>query len=169
MSSLNENMINNIGGIILKYQKENNIKSECITNCQFMYDIINRYGGSNIKFKPVFVYSKESREIGCDGTLCVRHLVLEFTINGKTRTIDPSYEIISMEDPAYCDNIKDFVSFVKTSKTLNIKLMIKRFLKFVDVANQLNNDCIYKNDKYYKELEDHVSDTILERLVALIN
>ena len=40
-----------------EYQKENNVKNQCVTNAQYLYDTIKINSNSNVKTKAVLVFS----------------------------------------------------------------------------------------------------------------
>ena len=59
------NITTRISNIILsmrEYQKENNITKQCITNSQYLYDIIKMNSSNNVKTKAVFVFSDKNEE-----------------------------------------------------------------------------------------------------------
>ena len=104
---------------ILDFQKKNDIKGQCLTHTQYLYDSLN-VSGIPVKAKAVIaVYEnkeKLQREI-------VVHMCLQLE-NGKL--IDPSYEI-NNEDAIYIDRFSQLPSECinsKNNKGLSVKEIV---------------------------------------------
>jgi hypothetical protein len=130
-----------IANIILsmrEYQKENNIKNQCVTNAQYLYDIIKTNSNSNVKTKAVFVFSHNNEE---DTSIFVSgHLIV--ILNDET-IIEPSYDIFCLKNISYFDNIKDLVNIfddkVKLKSKIDIKKLICDHIHFMKLSDQINN------------------------------
>ena len=148
-----------IANIILsmrEYQKENNIKKQCVTNAQFLYDTIKVNSISNVKTKAVFVYSDNNEE---DTAIIVGgHLVVE--LDDET-IIDPSYEIFCLKNKSYFDNIKDLVNIfdnkVELKTKIDIKKLICEHIHFMKISEQMNNGELIITDKeHYNKQADYI-------------
>jgi len=132
--------------VMLNYQKENNIKRNCITNAQYLYDQINKNCKHKVKARAVFVINEE-KKLFCQG-----HLVLEYE---DGTFIDPSYEYASLNNSKYFTTIHDL--HLKESDINYKKELIKIFIKFINHANEINQGEFLINDKkYYDDQADYV-------------
>jgi len=148
-----------IANIILsmrEYQKENNIKKQCVTNAQFLYDTIKVNSIRNVKTKAVFVYSDNNEE---DTAIIVGgHLVVE--LDDET-IIEPSYEIFCLKNKSYFDNIKDLVNIfdnkVELKTKIDIKKLICEHIHFMKISEQMNNGELIITDKeHYNKQADYI-------------
>ena len=86
------------------FQKQHNIKGECTTNCQYLYDCIrNSFPHINVTIRAVCVLSKCQTNYA----YTVGHLVIVLNINKNKYLFDPSYEIFCHQEK------KSFVSVWK--------------------------------------------------------
>lgn len=145
-----------IGGIILKmreYQKLNNIKGKCVDNTTYAARIINSNGG-NIEAKSYIVISVETTP----STLIYGHLALNF--KGDI-IIEPSYEVFSIPNCVYFDNLKDVIPIISKNSTLDIKEIISRFLLFTKYAELINSgETCYTEGEYINKLDDYIEEYI---------
>ena len=132
--------------LMLNYQKENNIKGNCITNVQYLYDQINKNCENKVKARAVIVYNVEKN------ILCHGHLVLEYE---DGTFIEPSYELVKLNNNKYFTTIHD-LNFKKRNKTLQKKILNEHIL-FCKYAERINQGEILINDKkYYEDQADYV-------------
>ena len=116
-------MIANIILSVRKYQKKNNIKKQCVTNCQYLYDIIKMNSNSNVKTKSVIACSVNYEE---NTTIVISgHIIV--VLDDET-IIEPSYDIFSLENVSYFENIKDFIRAFEDKNVLKTKFDIKKIL-----------------------------------------
>ena len=139
---------------MLEFQKLNNITTKCVTNVQFLYDII-KPTFSNVKVVPVIAISTDQDLINIiDG-----HLVLILEYENKVLLIEPSYEIKIKPNLHYAYNIKDFIKYITNfnKHAVAVKRNINNFLEFQQIANKMNNNmfCVdkifYNNQANYLE------------------
>ena len=151
------------------YQKENNIKGMCMANTSFLYRIIcDNYHDLKIRTKvsPVICYYSEEIENKGNKEINIyfhTHLVIKID---EKKLIDSSYEVDSIKDNLYLDNIIAFQKcLINLKKTFGIefdnerkKETIKQYLKFLKIANDINkNDkLITANQEYSDNLENYV-------------
>jgi len=105
--------------IMMKFQKENNIKSECIANTQFFLE-----GAKKIcsELNEPFIFRPEAVTvvypvINSSGQKCQKlhsHMVV---IMGDHKIIDPSYEVFSQKDSWYFGDAKSLCDFEKSIHT----------------------------------------------------
>lgn len=152
-----------IANIILsmrEYQKENNIRKHCITNVFYLYCIIKRITNININMKAKAVYvcanNEEDTFIFVGG-----HIVLEL---GDGTIIEPSYDIFSLKNVAYYDNIKDYYNNIKDVVDItkvDIKNIVDNNIYFMDIAKRINNgELIISDEKYYDKQADYIEKII---------
>jgi len=149
--------------LMLKYQKQHNIKRMCMINVQFLRDFMWA-NNISITVKPAF----------CTGVLpeqnavciCEAHLII--SIDSSTY-IDPSYEFQSYTDKHYFHTIAEFSKFIKEIPLDNNKLnslsrsQIKKFIDFINIAKEINMGKFLITDKtYYHGLADYVEERIKE-------
>lgn len=148
-----------IANIILsmrEYQKENNIKKQCVTNAQYLYDTIKMNSNSNVKTKAVFVFSNNNEE---DTAIFVGgHLIV---ILDDETIIEPSYDIFCLKNISYFDNIKDLVNIFDDKVCLNSKIDIKKLIydhiHFMKISDQINNgEFIITDKKHYNKQADYI-------------
>jgi hypothetical protein len=149
----------NIINSMRKFQEVNLIKKQCITNSQYLYDIIisNRYfTRDEIRVKAVIVVSSDE-ELDTF-TFVGGHLVLVFD-DGSI--IDPSYDIFSLKNRSYFDNIKDVMdSFKNEDKELlktNFKKGFVDHIHFMKIAEQINSgECLITEKQFYNDQADYI-------------
>jgi hypothetical protein len=149
---MNNKLIIEITSCMYKFQKLNNITKQCVTNVQFLYDIIKiKY--SNVKVVPVIVLSKNLNQTNLvDG-----HLILVF--EHENITIDPSYEIKILKNVHYYYKIKELIkdTDVTNDNKYIIKKIIDTFLKFQKLADRINNnEFIICNKDFYNNQADYI-------------
>ena len=148
--------------LLRKYQKDNNIKGQCITNCQILFDLYNNnikpLIDLEIKVKAVMV-ACNFEDLQATG-IVQGHLILD--LDGEL--IEPSYEIFIFPKPIYFDNIKRFNDCVKwneaTSKEEEIQNKKDTFSKFLDfkkLADEMNEGKFTIVDlEYYNNAIDYL-------------
>ena len=120
------------------YQKENNIKDKCMTNCQTLLDILRDY--YNIK-------GAKSRACICVG----------FTEVGEIRTVVDRHLVVEVEgeiiDPSYCvDNLKNkkyYYKYIDFMNKYHYLVSIKKFEGFKKRADEMNNNKFLVCDPSY--------------------
>ena len=153
------NITTRISNIILsmrEYQKENNITKQCITNSQYLYDIIKMNSSNNVKTKAVFVFSDKNEEDAC--IFISGHLVV---VLDDDTMIDPSYDIFCLKNTSYFDNIKDLMNIfddkVLVKTKFDIKKIIRDHIHFMKIAEQINNgDCVITEKEHYNRQADYI-------------
>lgn len=132
--------------LMYRFQEENNIKDACVSNCQYLYDILKQV--VNVKAVAVIV------AIPKEGRLCTGHIVLKCT---DDTLIDPSYYYYkSKQDSIYYLNWKDFNDDCSTMKgNLNKKAILKNFIHFQEFANKMNNGelCCNCKNTYHNQAD----------------
>ena len=106
-----------------EYQKINDITGECITNVQYLYDILTYNTNLDVKVKSVYVvfnYDDETSVI-CTGHLCV-------LINGVL--FDPSYQYAKIKDAKYIVTFKELNKHLKNVDSVTKKKTFKKLLIF---------------------------------------
>lgn len=144
----------NVVLMMREYQKINNIKRRCITNAQFLYDNMTRISTKNdIQTRSVIVVglSNEDTYVILGG-----HIVV--VLDGDV--IEPSYDIYSINDVCYYDNVKDFMEdcSLVIEKDL-IKKTIQNFLEFQKYEKRINSGgFLVSGDDliYYNEQADYI-------------
>ena len=139
-----------------EYQKENNITKQCITNSQYLYDIIKMNSSNNVKTKAVFVFSDKNEEDAC--IFISGHLVV---VLDDDTMIDPSYDIFCLKNTSYFDNIKDLMNIfddkVLVKTKFDIKKIIRDHIHFMKIAEQINNgDCVITEKEHYNRQADYI-------------
>lgn len=151
--------------LLRKYQKDNNIKGQCITNCQILFDLFNTFIkpllGIEMKAKAVMVVCNFDN---LQATGIVQgHLILD--LDGES--IEPSYEIFIFPKPIYFDNIKRFNDCVKWDKATskeeelqNKKDTFTKFLDFKKIADEMNEGkfIIVDRDYYHNAIDYLLAD-----------
>jgi len=135
---------------IYKYQKINNIKNECLTNAQILYQYINTNNLGGCSCYAVVAVSKinaNQLNIYCP------HFVVEF----NNKIIDPSFEINVLENQIY---YKDYSTFINNTFGIGYtgeyfkKKYEKMFIKFQKLATKINKTKKLDrlNTAYFEEL-----------------
>ena len=153
--------INQVHNTMREYQKENNIKGNCMTNCLYLSDIIKNIVKNNgldicVKTIPVYVLSTNSEE--ATGMFVGGHVII--SIDDDT-FIEPSYEVYCLKNREYFTNINDLVNRfddkVKLSQRFDFKTLISQHIEFIEIANKINNGEFMINDmEYYNKQGDYV-------------
>jgi hypothetical protein len=148
-------LISNIILSMREFQKENNIKKQCITNTKYLYDIIRRNCKNDVKTKAVFVFSSDE-EIG-NNIVLGGHLVV--VVDGEI--IEPSYDIFSLKNKLYFDNIRDLIDIFDNKTELKTKIDIKKLMidhiDFIKLAEKINKgQFLITEKKFYNEQADYI-------------
>ena len=145
-------------GIINKYQYENNITKECLTNVQIIFQyMLTHEPITPVIIKPVIAV------IECENnlTICTNHVVIEIDNN----IIDTSYEYNKYSNVVYYENYNDFIinTFGSNYKGLYTKKMYERaFNEFGKISAKINKTkkIMRINNKYYDLLYTRISNIL---------
>lgn len=142
------------------YQKINNIKGECIQNCQYLYDCITKNGLCDF-IKPKVVITVYQTDDG--PAIFIVHMVLQ---DADGNLIDPSYEVASLKRD-YHTSVKGFINSLKNCKGLLdqkdvIKSTISQFLSLIPFEERImdNNGPILTNKLTYNLQADWVEENV---------
>jgi hypothetical protein len=129
--------------IMIKYQKENNIKRECVTNTQFLYRIIKSNFPVPVKVIPIIYISDFGIQSG--------HLVLEIEGMGF---IECSYDMLDrLKTADVYKTIKECLANETFANNESKKMLIENVLHFQKIANRMNEGEIMISDfKYFQKL-----------------
>ena len=155
MGNKKQIILANIVLLMREYQKKHNIKKLCVTNCQYLYDTFKENCPlNNIKVKAVIGISlNDDRTIVYAG-----HVVVEVD---EEFIIEPSYEVYSMHNIEYFDNIKQLMNAFAFPNKNDMKDAIKEFICFTKIADTINNGkYIVMNKEYYDNQADYVEEKI---------
>jgi hypothetical protein len=121
-----------INGHMMDYQKKNNITRECIMNSLLFIHLMKENDCESFKPHSVIVLGKKNNKPHVvSGHMVVRD-------NDTNKMIECSYEIASLSDRVYFDNIKQFMDTVKEYfEDEEIKQLIKDFLRFKKTADTI--------------------------------
>ena len=156
--------MNDILKAMHKFQKENNINNQCITNCVYLKDqlSINQYG--NVKSKAFFVVGynvEQNKQILCHGHVALVH---------GNDIIEPSYEIYKLKNRKYFDSFKGLKMHNKIPE-LSDKQVVSNTLKshqsFIEIANTINRGVFYVEQDYYNQQADFVEEKLKSKLTRL--
>ena len=143
------------------YQKQHNIKGECTTNCQYLYDCIkNSFPYINVTIRAVCVLSKYQNR----HAYTVGHLVIILNINKKKYLFDPSYQICCHQEKRYFYDFNKFVkefcdSYLLTDKD-EFKRLLNLHINFIKKADKINNNnsnmAYVHNKEFYNNQADYI-------------
>lgn len=135
---------------IYEYQKIKNIKNECVTNAQILYQYINTNNLGSCSCNAVVAVSNiNANELN----ICCPHFVVEF----NNKIIDPSFEINVLQNHIY---YKDYSKFIENTFGIGYtgeyskKKYEKMFIKFQKLATKINKTKKLNrlNTEYFEEL-----------------
>ena len=138
------------------YQKKNNIKGQCVTNSQYLYDNIKQnYPEKKIIAKPVIVICNNDIE---NYSASIIHMVI---YDEETKTIyEPSYELDILPNTYYFDSIHSLKKSVDNITKEDMLYVIPRFLNFITLAESINNgDLVITNKEFYDKQADFIEKT----------
>lgn len=148
---------NIVAGLMHRYQKENNVENECVTNVQYLFDQLHSLG-IKCKASPAIVMCE-------DAMINMGHVVI---ILDDGSVIDPSYEIAKLQNIQYYDNIKTFINIFhkecfEDEETKDVfKNIIKHFISFNNLANRINDSiqtgktAVVCDNKHYHKQADYI-------------
>ena len=145
-------------GIINKYQYENNITKECLTNVQIIFQyMLTHEPITPVIIKPVIAVIKCENNL----TICTNHVVIKI----DDIIIDPSYEYNKYSNVVYYENYNDFIinTFGSNYKGLYTKKMYKRaFNEFRKISAKINKTkkIMRINNNYYDLLYTRISNIL---------
>ena len=154
MGKKKEIMLANVILLMREYQKKHNIKKECVTNCQYLYDTFKANCPlNNVKVKAVIGILPNKY-----GTIIYAgHVVVEVD---EKFILEPSYEVYSTDNIEYFDNIRQFMNKYKIPNK-HMKHLIKDFIDFTKIADTINNGGLHITDnEYYNNQADYVEEKI---------
>ena len=156
MEHIRESMLANIVLYMREYQKMHNIKKQCVTNCQYLYDNLKaNFPLNDIKVKAVIGISSKK---DIDTTiLYAGHVVV---VVDEEFIFEPSYEVYSIDNIEYFDNIKKFTNSVSNLNNNSKKHVIKEFIDFKKIADSINNGEALVEKEYYNKQADYVQDKL---------
>lgn len=142
---------------LYKYQQLHNIKEQCVSNCQYLYDCIRANYADIIPVRVVpAIWCKSG-----DSISIVIHLIV--IVNGTV--FDPSYETAHVPEGVYFKTIIDFKNhFLVKGKKFPSKIMrkiIQKFLSMTEIAAQINNGEFCVDNEYYHKQADYVEENFL--------
>lgn len=158
-----EVIMSNIILSMREYQKENNITRQCVANAQYLYDTIKMnysFSFNNIKTKAVIVFSNNNEEQ--TQKIVAGHLVIELD---DGLLIEPSYDVFSLKNKSYFDNIKDLLNTFDNKDEFKTNIKTKKLIydhiNFVKISEQINNgELLIAHDKdkweHYNKQADYV-------------
>jgi len=135
---------------IYDYQKVNNIKNQCVTNSQILYQYINSNKLGICSCVAVIAVCKiNSNHLN----ICCPHFVIEF----NNEIIDPSLEIKILPNNIYYKNYSTFINEtfgIDYAGEYSKKKYEKMFNKFQKLATKINttNKLNRLNTEYYENL-----------------
>ena len=145
---------------MLRYQRENKTKGQCLTNTQTLYD---NYKDTKIEAKAFICVGQRTRDDGLNENVFVdKHMAL--VSNGEI--IDPSYEVHSLNELNYYRNYREYMDceFFKELGGFN-ENNLKSFLNFVKYSEEMNNggkvltvDSVEYYDNQVKYLQNKIDE-----------
>jgi hypothetical protein len=153
-------IIRKISAYMNEYQKINKIKGMCVANNLVLHTIIKKYFPNiieRVKVVPVICYYFQTINDTHTPTFHI-HLVLKIDEN---KIIDPSYDVDSIPDVLYLDNIKTFQLHITDLEQTNHKgtnfkypiddkkRIIRTYISFINYADLINKRTMNLTDKIY--------------------
>jgi len=142
--------ISNICKTMRQYQKINDIKSQCMTNTQTLYDIIKAsFPSVDVKVKAVVCCARV-------GDNTIKHII-HLIIIADGEYYDPSYETCEIDNRQYFSSIQNLLEGFIPNTIIkdNLKEIINPFMKFIDIEKRINSGefLICDRDFYDKQLD----------------
>ncbi len=141
-----------------EFQEKNGIKKQCVTNVQYLYDCIKiNHSSANVKVKALMVISTDNDAETCT---CVSGHLAIILVDDET-LIEPSYDVFSLKNKSYFDNIKDLMDSFDDKDSLKKKFDIKKIvldhIYFMKLAEQINNgELTIADKKFYNDQADYI-------------
>ena len=157
-----DNMTKMVLNLMYNYQKKHNITKQCITNSIYLRDTLLANDIPS-KVKPaIAVWTTENNEL----MVCV-HMFVQY----KNNMLDPSFEVFE-QDAEYYDKINTVLDMIKgidiDKNGINIKDVIATYLKFIKIAERINNgECLIGDKKYYHSQADYVEQYFKRKIINL--
>jgi hypothetical protein len=151
-----KNMVEELISLMNEYQKKYNIKEHCITNTQYLYDCIKLNFPKARTQAVLCTVLNDKKEV----TKIITHMVVMI----DDLIYDPSYEINSLQNVHYFDNVKSLVSAVPNLPKEKISNMITHFLEFIKFSCEINNGgLLISNNKIYHDQADYIEREVHHR------
>jgi len=166
METKNDEMLNSINTMVdlmLKYQKNNHITGNCITNCSFLCDTIKYNHKVNVKVRETIVIDYDST-FNILKVVGGHVVVLLQDYNNNEILIDPSYEIFALKNKRYCFSASEITKTIKELEITTLcnfdidkKEIITHLLEFKEIAERTNaGKTMITDEIYYNEQADFV-------------
>tara|TARA_R110000772_G_scaffold102244_1_gene202940 strand:+ start:119 stop:565 length:447 start_codon:yes stop_codon:yes gene_type:complete len=141
--------LTNVPLAMREYQKNNNVKGQCVTNVMTLYDILKQNTTFEIKVKSVYVISGDNDTC----FICAGHLVIE--VEGTI--CETSYDIYSLKDRLYFDNFKLVLDNIPSIDKETKKNVLMNYRLFKSYSDRINNGEFFIVDKtYYNKQIDFI-------------
>jgi hypothetical protein len=141
---------------MIEYQKNNNIKQECIVNTVYLYDMTKSNSTHKVKVVAMCVFGYDDKG---NPAITAGHLVL---LLDDKKIIDPSYDVFRLNRKVYYHNLKNLFDELNINKSnINMKKLLSDHISFIKFANQINNGtfelrCADLNDNHYYKQADYI-------------
>ena len=137
--------------LMREYQEQNNIKNNCSTNTQYLYDCITKnFPKTNVKACAVIVVS--------NNIIVAGHLAILLDDN---IIIEPSNDIFIKTNKLYYNNLNIFLKEYNYIDKDFLKDICNKYLDFVKLSNKINKGSILINDKdYYDSQADYIENKL---------
>jgi len=141
--------INKVRDAMLEFQKNNNIKNECVTNCIIMRDYLKCLNIDDVKVKSVIVIGTRNKQ----RVINTGHLVIDI---GNDEMIECSHDVNSYENDTYIDKLKNLFYILPNLTKNQKKEAIENTLSFKRYENLLNNGEFCVTSKVYHEQLNYI-------------
>ena len=145
-----ERTIKHFRGLILEYQKLNNIKNACVNNSVCLYDILDQLYPSMFKVVVGVMTLEYETSMPC----IVVHCWIEQQSNN--RIIECSYEFINTTNRIYHSSMSNFIANYKLDTPIALKAwIVEKICGLSKVVNTMLKNPNATNDNY-KSLTDYI-------------
>ena len=139
--------ITKFSAVMCKYQKDNGIIKQCVTNTLYLLDTIKANTNIPAKCQAVIFYKETEYKF-------IVHLVV---VLGDDNLIDPSYEI-DLQEGLYLPNITSVINRSLISGDSKREL-IKTFVTFKKIEDEINaGEFIICRKEFYIKQADYCKD-----------
>lgn len=153
-------LLKNLTDVVFRmhdFQKLKDIKNQCITNSQFIYDTVKKSGFDSAKVTPSIVLHESLLN---DGTIEL-HINTHILVLLNDTIIESSYDVASLKNKKYYFTYAEMCNGIKLYKHVQLKeikikeMILEQFLAYLNISKRMNSGEILVADKeYYHEQAD---------------
>lgn len=163
-------LVSNIILSMREFQCNRNTTAQCVTNTQYVFDIINANSSNKVTVKAVYVLGNRN---DLSSVFIQGHLVI--VLDDNETIVDPSYDVFSLQNRIYCNNIKDVMGWISEeykqhlTTQYDVKEIIKTHIQFIQFAEMINIGIgLIGDTQFYNDQADYIESLYIQYITPYL-